>query len=140
MGNKLFKTSTGSMHFALLIIRVSFGVFYMIHGWPKISGGVDTWTWLGGNMSIIGLGFAPAFWGFLAAVAEFFGGLLLIIGVLTRPVAAMMLFTMLIATLMHLQVGDPVNTVMNPLKGLVVFAAFLFSGAGKYSVDNMLSR
>ncbi len=140
MSSKIFKTSTGSMHIALFIIRVGFGVMYMFHGWPKISGGVDTWTWLGGNMSIIGLGFAPAFWGFMAAVAEFLGGILLIIGVLTRPVAAMMLFTMLIATLMHIQVGDPINTIMHPLKGLVVFTGFLLSGAGKYSVDNLLKR
>ena len=140
MANKIFKTSTGSMHFALFIIRVGFGVMYMIHGWPKITGGVDTWTWLGGNMSVLGLSFAPAFWGFMAAVAEFVGGLLLVLGVLTRPVAAMMLFTMLIATLMHVNAGDPINTVLHPLKGLVVFAGFLFSGAGKYSVDNMLAR
>ncbi len=140
MANKIFKSSTGSMHLALLLIRVGFGVFYMVHGWPKITGGTDTWAWLGGNMSLIGLGFAPVFWGFLAAVAEFFGGLLLIIGVLTRPVAAMLIFTMVIATLMHLNVGDPINTVMNPLKGLVVFAGLLISGAGKYSVDNMLGR
>ena len=140
MANKIFKTSSGSMHFALLIIRVGFGAFYMIHGWPKITGGVETWTWLGGNMSMIGLGFAPAFWGFMAAAAEFVGGLLLILGVLTRPVVALMAFTMVIATMMHVQAGDPINTIMNPLKGLVVFVAFLFSGAGKYSVDNMLTR
>ena len=113
---------------------------FMIHGWPKITGGVDTWTWLGGNMSVIGLSFAPAFWGFMAAIAEFVGGLLLVLGVLTRPVAAMMLFTMLIATLMHISQGDAINTVLHPLKGLVVFAGLLFSGAGKYSVDNMLAR
>ncbi len=128
------------MHFALLLIRVGFGVMYMIHGWPKIAGGVDTWTWLGGNMSVLGLSFAPAFWGFMAAVAEFGGGLLLVLGVLTRPVAAMMLFTMLIATLMHLGAGDPINSVLHPVKGLVVFAGLLFSGAGKYSADNMLAR
>lgn len=140
MSKKMFKTSTGSLHFAMFIIRAGFGVMFMIHGYPKITGGIDTWTWLGENMSIIGLSFAPAFWGFMAALAEFVGGLLLIIGVLTRPVAAMMLFTMLIATFMHIQAGDPINTIMHPLKGLVVFAGLLLSGAGKYSVDNMLSR
>ncbi len=128
------------MHFALFIMRVGFGIVYMLHGWPKISGGPGLWTSLGENMSVVGVGFIPVFWGFMAAVAEFFGGFFLILGLLTRPVALMMLFTMLVATLMHVQAGDPLNTVLHPLKGLLVFAALFFSGAGKYSVDNMLSR
>jgi len=140
MANRIFKTSTGSMHFALLIIRVGFGVIFMFHGWPKITAGVETWTWLGGAMGNIGLGFAPAFWGFLAAMAEFVGGLFLVLGLLTRPFAAMMLFTMIMATLMHFVNGDPQSTILHTTKGIAVFAGFLFSGAGKYSVDSMLSR
>ena len=140
MVNKMFKTSNGLINLALLIIRLGFGVIYMLHGYPKVTGGVDTWTWLGGAMANIGIGFAPAFWGFLAAMAEFVGGLLLVLGVLTRPVAAMMFFTMLMATIMHISVGDPMNTILHPLKGLVVFAALIFTGAGKFSVDNILPR
>ena len=140
MANKMFKTSTGSMHFALFIIRVGFGIVYMLHGWPKISGGPGLWENLGGNMSVIGFDFIPVFWGFMAAAAEFLGGLFLILGLLTRPAALLMLITMLVATLMHIQAGDAINTILHPLKGLVVFVALFFSGAGKYSVDNMLSR
>lgn len=122
-------------HTTLLIIRAGFGIMYILHGWPKITGGVETWEWLGGSMANIGLDFAPAFWGFLAAIAEFGGGIFLLIGLFTRPVAAAMLFTMLMATVMHISVGDPLNTVLHPLKGLVVFAGFIISGAGKYSID-----
>ncbi|MFW5900936.1 MAG: DoxX family protein [bacterium] len=120
---------------ALLIIRVGIGIIYMLHGWPKITGGVETWSGLGGAMGVVGLSFAPAFWGFLAAFAEFFGGLLLIFGFLTRPAAAIMLITMLVAALMHSAQGDGLSTVLHPLKGLVVFIALLYSGAGRYSLD-----
>ena len=140
MANKIFKTSTGWMHFALLVIRVGFGIIFMFHGWPKITGGVETWTWLGGAMGNIGLGFAPAFWGFMAAVAEFVGGLFLVLGLLTRPFAAMMLFTMVMATIMHVANDDPQNTILHTTKGIAVFTGLLFSGAGKYSVDSLLSR
>jgi len=131
-------SASNSFQIGLFIIRVGFGIFYVLHGWPKISGGVETWTAVGGSMGLVGINFAPAFWGFMAALAEFGGGLLLIFGFLTRPAAAFMLFTMLIATIMHVSQGDPINTVMNPLKGLVVFLGLLFTGGGVYSVDYRL--
>ncbi len=138
MFKNLTCTSEKLIHTALLVIRAGFGIMFILHGWPKITGGVETWTWLGGSMANIGLDFAPAFWGFMASIAEFGGGIFLLIGLFTRPVAAAMLFTMLIATIMHISVGDPLNTVLHPLKGLVVFAGFLLSGAGKYSLDYKL--
>jgi putative oxidoreductase len=140
MKNKIFNSSNDSLHIALFIIRVSFGIFYMHHGWPKLIGGVDRWIGLGGSMELIGIGFAPAFWGFLAAISEFGGGLLLVFGFLTRPAAFFLMFTMIIATAMHANQGDSINVIMNPLKGLVVFLALLISGAGKYSVDHRFAK
>lgn len=140
MRNKMFNTSDNSLHVALLILRVGFGIIFMLHGWPKITAGVETWSGLGSTMAIVGLDFAPALWGFLAALAEFGGGILLVFGFLTRPVAALMLITMLMAVLMHSTQGDGLTTILHPLKGLVVFVTLLYSGAGKYSADNKLTR
>jgi putative oxidoreductase len=141
MRRKTFSTSDNSLHIALLIIRVSFGIFYIVHGWPKISGGTEAWAGLGGSMEILGISFLPVFWGFMAALAEFGGGILLVFGLFTRPVAALMLFTMVMATLVHVTQGDSINAIMNPLKGLVVFAALIISGAGRFSVDyNMAAK
>ncbi len=132
----MFNTSNEGMKIAIFLIRVSFGIIYILHGFPKIAGGPEQWAQIGGAMGFVGLGFAPAFWGFLASLSEFGGGILLVIGLLTRPAAALMAFTMLIATIMHISVGDPLSTVLHPLKGLVVFAALVYSGPGQYSVDN----
>jgi putative oxidoreductase len=140
MRHKIFNSSNDSLHIALFIIRVSFGLFYMQHGWPKLIGGIERWTGLGGSMELIGISFVPAFWGFMAAISEFGGGLLLVFGFLTRPVAFFMLFTMIIAATMHINQGDSINVIMNPLKGLVVFLALLISGAGRYSVDNSFAQ
>jgi hypothetical protein len=41
-------------------------------------GGVQSWQWLGSQMSHVGITFAPQFWGFLAAASEFFGGICLV--------------------------------------------------------------
>jgi putative oxidoreductase len=122
----------------LLIMRLGVGASYVfIHGWPKISGGVERWTGLGQAFTnLIGIEFIPVFWGFLAALSEFLGGILIVLGLLFRPAAAFLLFTMLIATLTHIVAGDPLSTTSHALKMLFVFAGLLFVGPGKYSIDS----
>ncbi len=136
MKSKLFSSSNESLRTAIFLLRVGFGIMFILHGFPKITGGVETWTWLGESMGLVGLGFAPAFWGFMAAISEFVGGILLVLGLLTRPAALLLAFTMLIATIMHIAGGDPLNTVLHPLKGLVAFIALLYSGPGRFAIDN----
>ena len=54
----------------LLILRIGIGISIFFHGLPKIMGGPETWTAIGGTMSNLGINFAPTFWGFMAAFAE----------------------------------------------------------------------
>ncbi|MFH1071708.1 MAG: DoxX family protein [Candidatus Glassbacteria bacterium] len=124
----------------LLVIRLGVGLAYMAHGWPIISGGVGFWTKLGGAMAVIGITFAPVFWGFMAAVSEFFGGLLVALGLFTRPAAGFMGFTMLIALSTHLSRGDAYAIYSHPLKMVFVFIGLVLLGAGKYSFDNWCER
>ena len=140
MKSKVFSTSAEGLQIALFLIRVNFGLIYIMHGLPKILGGTERWEGLGGAMETVGLGFAPTFWGFFAALSEFGGGILLVFGLLTRPAAALLAFTMLIATLMHITGGDPISSVLHPLKGLVVFVALLYSGPGSWAVDNKWAK
>lgn len=121
-----------------LILRVIVGVSFIVHGFPKISGGVETWTGVGSAMGTFGITFAPAFWGFMAAVAEFFGGIALVLGIATRIAASGLAFTMLVAAAMHLSKGDGFNRYSHPLELLGVCALFLLAGAGSYSVDRIL--
>lgn len=81
----------------ILMLRIGIGVMFMCHGFPKLTGGPEVWTKLGGAMSAIGIHFAPAFMGFMAAASEFGGGLLLILGLLTRPACFFLLTTMVAA-------------------------------------------
>lgn len=118
----------------LLIIRIGIGIAFMIHGYPKITGGVETWTQIGGSMSNIGINFAPAFWGFMAAFAEFVGGLLLILGFLFRPAAGMLVFTMIIAMIMHISNGDGFNGYSHALESGILFLGLLVAGPGKYAL------
>ncbi|MHA7917343.1 DoxX family protein, partial [Alloalcanivorax xenomutans] len=83
---------------APLLLRIPVGIIFMAHGAQKLFG------WFGGHglegtgqwMSSIGL--EPGVLMALAAgSAEFFGGLLLLIGLLTRPAALALAFTMVMA-------------------------------------------
>jgi putative oxidoreductase len=121
-----------------LILRVGIGISIFLHGYPKIMGGVETWTMIGGTMSNFGINFAPAFWGFLAAFAESIGGILFALGLLFRPAALLLTGTMLVALATHLFSGDSFAVFGHAMDLLIVFVASILIGAGKYSFDAKL--
>lgn len=119
----------------LLIIRVGIGILFIFHGWPKITGGPETWGWLGKALASYGINFMPEVFGFIAAISEFAGGILLVLGLFTRTSIFFLFGTMAVAALMHLGAGDPFGKVSHPLMALAVFAGLFFTGPGKYSLD-----
>jgi putative oxidoreductase len=81
---------------------------------------------------------------FAAMFAEFFGALLLALGLFTRPAAFLISFTMLVAvTTAHrtdpLFMGPGVSAAKEPaLLYMLPALMFLFTGAGRYGVDELL--
>ncbi len=126
------------IHIGLLALRIGIGASMFVHGLPKIMGGIETWTWLGGSMSVVGINFAPAFWGFLAAFTEAAGGLLFALGLLHRPISIMLTGMMAMAMLTHIVKGDNFMVYSHALELMIVFVAMFISGPGKYSIDNKL--
>ena len=123
----------------ILIIRVGIGMgFIFVHGLAKITSGPALWVKIGGAMGKLGISFAPTFWGFMASVSEFGGGILILLGLFTRTSSAFMAFTMLVAAIFHMSNLDPWNKVIYPVEMLSVFIALIFLGGGKYSLDNFL--
>lgn len=119
----------------LLLMRAGIGVLFMFYGYPKLLGGPEMWTQIGGAMKNIGVDFYPVFWGLMAAIAETFGGFLLILGLAFRPVNLLLAFTMLIAALYHYKAGDGFQGASHAIEAGIVFLALVFIGPGKYSVD-----
>lgn len=76
-----------------LILRVTLGVLFLIHGIVKFQGGIEN---IVGWFSSIGL---PGFMAYGVALLEIIGGAALIIGLATRPVAALLGLLMIGATL-----------------------------------------
>ncbi|MDH3215068.1 MAG: DoxX family protein [Candidatus Krumholzibacteria bacterium] len=123
----------------LLIIRLGIGLSMLgFHGYGKITGGPDTWNMVGGSMQNLGITFAPAFWGFMAAFSEFFCSILLVLGVLFRPAAALLAFTMVVGTMMHLNLpaDNPSSGwtgASHALELLCVYVGLLFAGPGRFA-------
>jgi len=127
-----------------LALRVPIGIIFTAHGAQKLFG------WFGGHglegtagwMESIGL--APGMlMAFLAGAGEFFGGVLLILGLLTRPAALVTAFTMLVAIFaVHFEHGLFLanNGYEFGLALLAASVALFFYGGGKFSVDGALTN
>lgn len=124
--------------FGLLLLRIGIGIMFLLHGWPKLAGGVAHWEAVGKAMEVVGIAYAPAFWGFMAGFAETAGGLLLLLGLFWRPVCLLLLVTMLVATARHIAGGDAFNDYSHALEAAILFFALLFIGPGTYSLDSRL--
>jgi len=129
--------------FGLLLIRVILGVVLMFHGSQKLFGWFD-----GSGMEAFAAGLEkmempmPAVGAYAAALAEFVGGLFLLVGFLTRVAAVPVAITMLVAAVkvhghaFSLQHGG----MEYPLTLAVVAAGLMFTGAGQFSIDGCLWR
>ncbi|MEO7214980.1 DoxX family protein [Mucilaginibacter sp.] len=120
-----------SINIGLLILRIGIGSMFILHGWPKLQGGLDGWHRLGLNMHYLGINFLPAFWGFMAMAAEFFGGILLVFGIVVQPAAAFMLFTMLVAAIGNLAQGYGLEGIVEIIEVSSSLAVLLVVGGGK---------
>ena len=128
---------------AAVALRVSVGIIFIAHGAQKLFGWFGGYGLEGTGQFFGSLGLNPGvLMALLAGAAEFFGGLALVFGLLVRPAAASLAFAMLIAIFaVHIDKGFFLD------KGgyeyaLALFAAsvsLLFSGAGRYSVDRVIS-
>jgi putative oxidoreductase len=126
----------GRYAIALLLVRVVMGAAFVLHGWPKIQ---SPGSWMGPMGEKV-----PAFFQFLAAFAEFGGGLALIFGLLTPIAAAGIVVTMLTALFMvHLPSGHPFVSMGGPSYELSAIylanaLALIFTGPGAYSLDALV--
>ena len=119
--------------YSWLLIRVVTGVNLIPHGAKKLFGGIE-----GTAAFFAGAGYEPAlFLTWLVAVTEFFGGILLILGLFTRPAAAAVAVFMAVAVQHHYANGFfwGGGGYEYPLMWGVMALAIFLRGAGACSLD-----
>ncbi len=119
----------------LLVMRIGIGIAFIVHGSGKVFGGAEMWTQVGSAMQHLGISFGYPYWGFAASLAEFAGGILMVFGFLFRPATLALLFTMIVATLMHYRMGDDFSKYSHALELAFVFFGLSFVGPGRVSID-----
>ena len=137
--NKITTTATG---LDTLPLRVGAGVIFAAHGAQKLFGWFGGYglEGTGGWMASIGIE-SGVLMAVLAGGAEFFGGLLLIVGLLVRPAAVVLAITVIVAIVaVHLQNGLFMsnNGYEFGLALLVISISLVFRGAGSISLDRLL--
>lgn len=120
----------------VLIARVALGTIMLVHGWHKIfpRGSLYSFAQTVGHLGL------PYWLGYVAAFTEFFGGAMLILGLLV-PIAALgVTIDMAVAVLrVHLHHGllGPQGFEF-PLSLFALALLILFSGSGYLAVDSYI--
>ncbi|MBY0415780.1 MAG: DoxX family protein [Bdellovibrionales bacterium] len=140
---KRFFSPTPQTHFAstaLLVLRLICGLAFVIHGWGKMQ---NPFAWLpeGAPIQI------PGFFQFLAAFAEFAGGIAWILGVITPLASLGLIITMAVAVLVHIIVfkdsfviNEIGSSYESPITYLGIAFTLLAVGPGNFSLDKIIFK
>lgn len=144
--NKSFLTNifSSTNSFAALALRIPVGIIFIAHGAQKLFGAFGGYGLEGTGQFMASLGLEPGYlMAVLAGAGEFFGGLLILFGLLTRPAAIVTAITMVVAIL-TVHIGNGLFMSNGGYEfGLALLAAsvsLLISGAGKLSLDNVIVK
>lgn len=135
----MYETKRALSDLSILLARLSIGALLFVGGAGKVFG------WFGYSLQQSVEGYAKS--GFSAPLAymsiftEFIGGLLLVAGVLTRPVAFAVMINMFVATIVTLPAGilGPGGAQI-PFLYLIIDIIILLTGPGRYSIDYFIFR
>jgi putative oxidoreductase len=120
---------------ALLVMRLVLATVMIAHGSQKVFGGIPRFQSI-----VTGIGF-PAWMAYLSAAAEFGGGILVLLGILTRFAAFAITIDLLVAIVkVHVKAGlrGPGGFEF-PMSVVAIAFALIFLGAGPISLDTIFS-
>lgn len=143
-GSRLYIPALGGLYEGLAgiaypLLRFTCGALLVPHGWDKVINGTVTGT--AGFMARMGFP-APEILAWYIAILELVGGVLLAIGLLTRPIALLVVGFMFVAAfVVHTNAWFWTDRGMEmPLLWLVVAIVIFIKGGGNWSVDKKLSK
>lgn len=127
---------TGLHGFSETLLRVLAGLTLTVHGAGKITNP------FGAAGMVESLGFYPGeLWSLLLSCTEFFGGILIAIGLLTRPAAFAGMIVLLVTVWFHWIVqGEGFAGAEKSILWAAILFFFVIHGANSQSVDARIGR
>lgn len=118
------------------VLRVLAGVLLVTHGYGKI---INPFGAVG---MVESLGFYPGiFWSPLLSATEFFGGILVAIGLFTRPASFAAMIVLLVTVYFHGIVrAEGLGGAEKSILWAAIFLFFAFRGGNRQSVDARLRK
>ena len=115
----------------LLFLRLALGAIMIAHGYPKVFGGLHH------HVEVVRSLGMPGWLAYLSAAAEFGGGLLLVLGFLTRVAALFVCINMLVAVFaVHFKNGFlGEHNYQFPLALAAMAFSLIFTGGGPIAID-----
>ena len=120
--------------FTLLLLRCALAMVFIYHGYPKLFG--DTARFVA-SFQAIGL---PAYFVYVAGAIEFFGGVVLALGLFT-PVAGLLLLLDMAAAMWKYNFNEGIYAVREYELPLILGLASLAvaaTGGGPFSLDRLI--
>lgn len=124
----------------LLVLRVGLGFMFILHGYPKVFGGPEKWTEVGSSMQYLGIEAAPMFFGFMAGIVEFFGGIFLMLGLFFIPTLVLLFIVMFVASITSIGAGEDFSSYSHSIEIAIVILSLFFIGSGRHSLDQKLNK
>ncbi|TGK29434.1 DoxX family protein [Leptospira gomenensis] len=134
MKQKILGTQPLNVDIASLLLRLIFGCMFVYHGSPKLFGFEQISAVF---PDLIGIGAKTSL--ALVVFAEFFCGIAVAIGLLSRLTVIPIFITMSVAFFIA-HANDPFQVKTLPFVYLLLSSVIFFLGSGRYSVDNLLFK
>ena len=131
--------STRQLSIGLTVLRLALGATFIMHGGQKLF--IYGFAGVSGSFAQMGIPM-PGLLGPFVSLVEFFGGIAIVFGLLTRLAALGLAGNMIVAILtVHLKAGffNP-GGVEFPLSLLAAAATLAITGAGAFSLDALIGR
>ncbi|WP_173931924.1 DoxX family protein [Chelativorans sp. Marseille-P2723] len=132
----LSRVYSGLHSFAETLLRVVAGLSLTVHGAGKITNP------FGAAGMVEGLGFYPGeFWSLLLSCTEFFGGILIAVGLLTRPAAFAGMIVLLVTVWFHwIVLAEGFAGAEKSILWSAILFYFVIRGGNSQSVDSRIGR
>lgn len=121
--------------FGILMLRIGAGTAIAFRGFPLLLAGPEEWSNIGRAVGLIGIEGFYLLFGLLAVILESFGGVAVVLGLLTRSMALSLAIIMAFVVATMINHSEELFHILLAAQLGLTFLAIVFIGPGRVSLD-----